>query len=327
MTKRLALAVLFASAAARADHTIKLGTIAPVGSTWHNLLKEMGDAWATASGGKVKLKIYAGGVLGNEGAMVQKMQVGQLHAAAITAVGLHEITPEPQAVDVPMMIDTLDEYDYVQARVQDDLEKAVSAKGYVVMQWGEVGFARFFSTKPYASPAAMAEGKIFTWEGDPASERAWRAAGLNPVVLTSTDIVPALTTGMINIVTQPPLFIYTTRLFEKANQMLDLNWGYLTGATVVRRDAWEKIPAEVRTKLLDVSREYGKKVSADIRRMNDDALEKMKAAGLTVVAPANRGEWEAAAQKAWEIVRGKVVPVGIFDKVKKYRDEFRASKK
>ena len=100
-------AVLLCALAASADHAktkIKLGTVAPVGSAWHQLLVEMGQKWAEASGGTVELKIYAGGSLGNEGDLVRKMNIGQLQAAAITTIGMHEITPEPQAVDVPLML-------------------------------------------------------------------------------------------------------------------------------------------------------------------------------------------------------------------------------
>src|SRR6266567_8365450 len=96
----------------RAEEKIKLGTMAPNGSTWHTLLKEMGQKWSDASGGKVKLIIYPGGVVGNEGDMVKKTRIGQLQAAALTSIGLHEIAPEPQAIDVPMMIDSFDTLDF-----------------------------------------------------------------------------------------------------------------------------------------------------------------------------------------------------------------------
>src|SRR3954451_23559030 len=103
--KLIAAAVLLFTSVVHADEKIKLGTLAPSGSTWHTLLKEMGQKWSEASGGKVKLIIYPGGVVGNEGDMVKKTRIGQLQAAAPTTIGLHEITPEPQAVDVPTMID------------------------------------------------------------------------------------------------------------------------------------------------------------------------------------------------------------------------------
>ena len=105
--RKLALATalaLWAPLASAQEVIIKLGTLAPNGSTWHNLLKEMGEKWAEASGGRVKLRIYAGGTQGSEGDMVRKMAVGQLQAAAITNVGMHDIAKEPQAISAPGMV-------------------------------------------------------------------------------------------------------------------------------------------------------------------------------------------------------------------------------
>jgi TRAP-type C4-dicarboxylate transport system substrate-binding protein len=327
--KRLALALMFAatSASAQVPVRIKLGTLAPQGSTWHQLLMSMAQDFSKTSGGKVELKIYAGGTQGNEGEMIRKMSIGQLHAASITAIGLHEITPEPQAEDVPFMIGSYEEYDYVHEKIRGKLEDAIAKKNFQVLQWGEVGFVYLFSTQPYRTPADFGKGKVFTWNGDPGAEAAWKAAGFHPVVLSSTDLVPALTSGMINIVGQSPLYAYTTNLYSRANNMLDLRWGFLTGATVVRKDAWEKIPADLRQQLLKIAEDYGQKTRDDIRKQNEDAIGQMKKRGLNVVEPADLPAWQRAAEQANRVVRGSVVPAAIYDEVKKYRDEYRAQQK
>ncbi|TMB00572.1 MAG: C4-dicarboxylate ABC transporter substrate-binding protein, partial [Deltaproteobacteria bacterium] len=204
--RALVLAFLLAAPAHTAPVRIKLGTLAPQGSTWHQLLQEMAQKWSQASNGQVELKIYAGGTQGNEGEMIRKISIGQLHAASITAIGLHEITPEPQAEDVPFLIDSYEEYDYVHEKLRPRLDDALVRRGYVPIQWGEVGFVYFFSTEQYRTPADFSKGKIFTWNGDPAAEAAWRKAGFRPVVLSSTDLIPALTSRMVNIISQPPLY-------------------------------------------------------------------------------------------------------------------------
>src|SRR5262245_45742206 len=208
---RLALALTLAAASAPAQTPlrIKLGTLAPQGSTWHQQMMSMAQDFTKASNGKVELKIYAGGTQGSEGEMIRKISIGQLHAAAITAIGLHEITSEPQAEDVPFLIDSYEEYDYVHAKLRPKLDAALAKKGYVPIHWGEVGFVYFFSTEPYVTPADFAKGKIFTWNGDPAAEAAWKKAGFRPVVLSSTDLIPALTSRMVNIISYPPLYAYT----------------------------------------------------------------------------------------------------------------------
>jgi TRAP-type C4-dicarboxylate transport system substrate-binding protein len=326
---RLALALLLAASSASAQSAVrvKLGTMAPQGSTWHQQMIAMAEDFSKASGGKVELKIYAGGTQGNEGEMIRKMSIGQLQAASITAVGLHEITPEPQAEDVPFMIDSYEEYDYVHEKVRAKLEAFIFRRGFQVLQWGEVGFVYLFSTQPYRTPAEFGKGKVFTWNGDPAAEAAWKAAGFHPVVLSSTDLVPSLASGMINIVGYSPLYAYTTNLYSRAKYMLDLRWGFLTGATVVRKDAWEKIPAETREKLLQIAEDYGQKGRADVRKQNEDAIAQMKKRGLTVLQPASIEAWHKASDQANMVVRGKVLPVEIYDEVLKYRDEYRAQHK
>jgi TRAP-type C4-dicarboxylate transport system substrate-binding protein len=326
---RLAFAVMLAatSASAQTAVRIKLGTLAPQGSTWHQLLVAMAQDFTTASNGKVELKVYAGGTQGNEGEMIRKMSIGQLQAASMTAIGLHEITPEPQAEDVPFMIGSYEEYDYVHERVRGKLEEAIARKNYQVLQWGEVGFVYLFSTQPYRTPADFGKGKVFTWNGDPGAEAAWKAAGFHPVVLSSTDLIPALTSGMINIVGQSALYAYTANLYSRANHMLDLRWGFLTGATVVRRDAWEKIAPGVRQELLRIAEDYSKKTREDLRKQNEDAIQQMKKRGLVVEKPDDLQGWQDAAQRANAVVRGKVVPAAIYDEVKRYRDEYRAQQK
>ena len=324
----LILALSLFALPAAAEERIKLGTLAPRGSTWETLLKEMGQKWSEATGGKVKLIIYAGGVAGNEGDMVKKTRIGQLQAVALTSIGLHEITPEPQAIDVPMMIDSFEMLDFVMATMAPRLEKILEAKGYVVIGWSEVGFVRFFSTKRYDTMKAFSgSAKVFGWEGDPASTDAWRAGGFKPVVMSSTDIIPSLQTGLIDTVAMSPLYAFTSRIFERAKYMLDMPWAVLTGATIVKKDVWEKIPADLRPKLLEIAHEYGKKIGAEVRRMDADALKTMKSQGLEAVKPVDEPLFRKAGMATHTIIRGKVVPVETFDEVKKLVDEYRASGK
>lgn len=321
----LILGLLFAPGLAHADVRIKLGTLAPRGSTWETLLKEMGQKWSEASGGKVKLVIYAGGVAGNEGDMVKKMRIGQLQAVALTTVGMHDITPEPQALDVPMMIDSFDILDYVMQRLEPRLDSILDSKGYVAIGWSEVGFVRFFSTQRFSSMSDFShKAKVFGWEGDPASIEAWRAGGFSPVVMSSTDIVPSLQTGLINTVALAPLYAFTSRIFERAKYMLDMKWGVLTGATVVRKDVWDRVPAELRPQLLAISHDYSRKIAAEVRRMDADALTQMKAQGLQIVEPTDVAAFQRAADAAYQIIRGKVVPAAMFDEVKALVAEARA---
>ena len=158
-----------------------------------------------------------------------------------------------------------------------------SSAGSSRSQWSRIGSVQLFCSKPYRTPAEAKDAKVWAWEGDPKSVDAYRAAGLHPVVLSATDIVPSLQTGMIDCIPNVPLYVLTARLFDKAKYMLDVPWSYMIGATLVRKETWEKIPADLRPKLLAIAVELGKKVDEEVQRLNVDAVGAMQKQGLKVV--------------------------------------------
>ena len=88
----LAAALLAVAPIARAQEvTIKLGTLAPNGSTWHSLLLEMGERWAEASQGRVKLRIYPGG----HSTPLWQAQAPSWLALALTYRATGQTTPRP----------------------------------------------------------------------------------------------------------------------------------------------------------------------------------------------------------------------------------------
>ncbi len=321
-----ALLVGLASSARAQGVTIKLGTLAPQGSSWHDLLREMGQKWEEASGGQVKLRIYAGGTQGGEGDMVRKMSVGQLQAAAISNIGMHDVAAEPQGLTIPFMFQDDAQMQCAFKKVRPRIEQVLEQRGYVAVQWSTVGAVHLFCDKPHKSPADMGDTKIWAWEGDPKSVEAFRLAGLKPVVLSSTDIVSSLQTGMIDCVPNVPLYMLTTRLFERAPNMMETTWAYLVGATLVRKDTWDKVPADLRPKLLAIAQDLGNRIDTEVRRLNEDAVAAMQKQGLKIV-PSDAAAWRAAMDKATPAVRGGVVPADFYDQVVKAREACKAEGK
>jgi TRAP-type C4-dicarboxylate transport system substrate-binding protein len=307
---------------------VKLGTLAPDGSGWHKLLKEMGEKWSEASGGKVKLKVFPGGVAGNESDMVRKLLVGGMDAASLTVVGLHDIDTSPQAIASPGLIGDDAEWSYVFDKMAPIWEQRLADKGFIALHWADTGWVHMFFKKKVKSPAEMKGLKVFAWAGDPSSVKAWELAGFQPVVISSTDILTSLSTGMIDGLGMVPVMVFTARFFEQAKYMTEGAWGHLPGGTIVTKKTWEKIPAEMRPKLLEIAREYGKRVNSEVVKMQTDALAQMKKAGLQVIpfSDADKKAWTEMAERTWPVLRGGMTTPEAFDEVKKLRDEYRASK-
>ena len=332
--RRIAGVLLLAGACASAPvgataapMVVKMATLAPEGSSWYRVLQDMGEEWRKASGGAVVLRIYPGGVAGDEDAMIRKMRVGQIQAAAITGIGLAYLDRSFYALHIPMMYASDEEFDYVRDRYAPVLEKRLAEKGFVVLNWGDAGWVHFFSKTPVVTPAEAKALKLFMWSGDTTLLQLYKETGFHPVPLSTTDLLPSLQTGMVNGYSTTPLASLAFQWFGLAPNMANLRWAPLTGATVIERKAWEKIPAELRPKLLDASRAAGQKLRLEIRRLNEEAVAVMVKNGLKIqnVPPEVQAQWRKMVEDIHPKLRGNIMPAEAFDAVKKYRDEYRVA--
>ena len=213
------------------------------------------------------------------------------------------------------------------SRRRPKLEQALNAKGFVAVNWASVGMVRFFSTFAMKDPSDTKSGKVWTWQGDPGASAGWQAIGFQPVVLSSTDMIPSLQTGMINVVSEPALYAFASRTFDKANHMLDLDWSLLTGATVVKKDTWDRIPPDVQGKLRAIAEDAGRELSAQGRPDERRRHHPDEGPGTERGRGEQRGRLAQLAQQGWTAIRGKVVPAALFDQIKQLVEEYRAQNK
>ena len=289
MLKHLKSAVvalsLLASQLAVADGpaTIKIATLAPEGSSWMNLFHAWGKAVEDKSGGRLKLKFYAGGVAGDERDAVRKMRIGQLNGAAVTAIGLGLIQSEVRVLELPMFIKSNAELDYVRTTLDAEFRKKFEEKGYILLGWGDVGPVHIFSNIPLKSKADLAQTKLWAWVDDPIVRTLFTQLGANGVPLGVPDVLPSLQTGMINACYGSPLSTVALQWYTKVKYMTSMHITQAVGATVITKRDYDKLPPDLQKILMEESRELEKKVLLTIRADNDKALASMKSAGIQVV--------------------------------------------
>lgn len=324
----LSVVLFSASEAPSQQVAIKLGTLAPSGSPWHDVLKAMGERWREASNGRVQLTIFPGGVAGDEPDMLRKLRVGQLHAAALTGAWLGSIEPAVHALQIPLAFSSYEELDYVRERLSGRLEGLLEKRGFVVLNWGDAGWVTFFAQKPVTRVAEMKSMKLFAWAGDPAVIAMWRDAGFQVVPLASTDIMLSLQTGLIHAFNATALAAVSFQWFTLAPYMIDLRWAPLIGATIVSRQAWDKIPADVRPVLHGISREAGRQVRSEIRNLEQEAIRAMVKRGLEIVHIPDQfmAEWRQVGEAAYPRLQKELVPPEYFKEVFRLREEYRSKK-
>ena len=295
---------------------IKLATLAPNGSPWHEILKDMAHAWSKASDGLVTLRIYPGSVAGDEPQMVRKLRIGQLQAAAITNNGLSRIAPEVNVLTIPMLVSSWEELDRLRDVLAPRLEALLEENGFVVLNWGDGSWVRFFVTTSDPSvDVVKKKSKLFVWSGDDASIEIWKASGFQVVPLAATDILIGLQIGIINAFNTTPIMALASQWFPFAPYMIDMPWAPLICATVIDRRTWEKIPESLRPQLKKIAKETGERLTSEIRRMEGEAIVEMQKRWLTILKPTEEQikDWSTVIEAAYPKIRGSLVPESWFD--------------
>jgi TRAP-type transport system periplasmic protein len=305
--------------------TIRIATLVPENSSWFLVLKEVAAKWNKVSNGKVRVILYAGGTRGDDPDVVRDMRLGSLQGGVLTSVGVAEIDKAVYALSIPMAYESYEEVYAVLEKMRPKLEAAMEAKGFVVLNWADGGWVHFFSKKPVKTPDDLKPLKLFSWAGDTKTIEIWKAAGFNPRPAPSTELVTGLKTGLFEAFGAPPQVAVIARYYEDAKYMTDLNWALLLGATVIHKDAWAKIPADLKPQLIQIAREAGDKLQAEIRKSGEKDVAAMQSVGLTVVPvdAKTKDLWRKTAESTYPKVRGDFVPADAFDEALRYRDEYR----
>ena len=323
-----AVFILTVHGAALADTVVvRFASIAPKGTTWDDSIRDTAEKWHAASGGTVRMQIFAG-TLGDESDIMRRMRIGQIDAALVTTAALSSIDPDLNGMNIPLAFDSDEELDYVWRGMMPRWEARLRDRGYIVLNWGTAGWVRFFTKAPVERVDDLRALKLFIWTTGEVlmHETLWKRMGFQPVPLSSVDVLPGLQTGMISAFQSTPLMALGNQWFPFTGWMSELKWGPLIGATIVRADTWNRIPLETRTALEAVSREKGREMLEVVRRMELQAITAMVNHGLEVVpvAPDALEEWRRAVEQLYPTIRGTMVPAAPFDEVLRLRDDYRA---
>ncbi len=306
---------------------IRIGSVAPKDSLWHDVLKYLKQDWETISGGQVNVRIYEGGKLGDEAEMVKMVQARRIEAVGLSSVGLSRVDPSVACLQVPMMLRSYQEYDYVLERIGPRLEQALEAKGFKLLHWADAGWVRTFAKGPVRVPDDLRKAKLFTSAGDPESERLYKEFGFQVYSLSMADMIPSLQTGMINAINIPPLYALMNEAYRLVPNMTDVKWTPLAAGTVIDLRVWNSLPESFRAPMLEAARRAGDRFRDAIRKMGEDSILEMEKRGLKVLKPndAEMDAWQREAEKTYPQLRGRYTPADLFDEVLRLRDAFRES--
>ncbi len=224
---------------------ITIGTLGPPGTPWIEVPETMlFPKISKISQGKVRLKIYGGGVMGEDTEILKKMTAGRLDGCGCTALGVLEASPEASAMLLPGLFKNYDEIDYICKTFRKDLDKAFEARGYVLAGLIDTGYFYLFSKNKISGLPALKKQKVLTWFG--AIEAAlFQELGINSIPVAVPDVVSAFGTDAGDTVLSPAAWMLGMQAYQYANFYCKPPLLYSPTAIFVTRQTVKRIEKQV----------------------------------------------------------------------------------
>lgn len=276
---------LFGRAAEADTYVMKVATVAPEGSVWLKVMRKMAEEVKKATSGRLEIKFFAGGVLGDDKVVLDKMRFGQVQAAGLTGVGLGELVPEVRLMELPFQFTSYKQVDCVLEDLYPDFAKKFEEKGFVLLGWADQGFVYVFSKNRIQGTADMKGAKPWVWEADVLAKAVFKAIGLSPVPLSLQDVFTSLQTGLIDTVYISPVAAIALQWYTKVSYMVDLPIADGSGAIVVSKSFFDSLPQDIQEVLRTTVPKYAKKLSEATRTLNDKSIQVLAEKGVTVIKP------------------------------------------
>lgn len=232
--------------------TLKIATAAPDGTAWMEAFRKGAEEIKARTAGRVEFRFYPGGVMGNDKSVLRKIRVGQLHGGAITGGGLAEIYADAQIYSLPFVFNSLDEVDYVRAKMDPLLMQGLEKEGFIGFGISDGGFAYLMSNRPVQTVDELKPLKVWVPEGDVISHTAFQVVGVHPVSLPLTDVLTGLQTGLIDTVAASGVGAIALQWHTRVKYLTDTPLIYLYGTLVVSAKAFNQLQPEDQAVVRDV---------------------------------------------------------------------------
>ncbi len=304
------LLVLMLAPMVESGEIMKLATVAPEQSTWMQVMRDCERELREATNGVVELRLYPGGVSGDEKDVLRKMRFGQLSAGGLSGFGLGEIVPWVRVLELPFLVETPDEAAAALDVARDTLETVFAGEGFEVLGWSSVGMIHIFSQDPVVDLESLRRAKMWLWEGDRLALELFKKAEVSPIQVALPDVITALDTGLLNAVYTSPLAALALQWFTRVRYMTDLPLAHSVGAVIVSNSFMRKLGEPTAQTVRDVFASHMARLDTLARKDQEESLQALEEAGIEIaeVSPKARETFKGLGKKVSDSLAGDLVP-------------------
>ena len=265
--------------------TLKIATAAPEGTSWMREMRASAKEIAARTDGRVTLRFYPGGVMGNDASVLRKIRIGQLHGGAITGGGLTAIYHDAQIYGLPLVFRSYDEVDYVRKRMDPMILDGLKQRGFITFGLAEGGFSYLMSQRPLHQSSDLKGRKVWAPEGDRVSHAGFEAIGVSAIPLPLINVMTGLQTGLIDTVGTSPMGAIALQWHTRVKYVADTPLTYLYGALVLKRTAFESLLAQDQVIVQEVIENVFISISERNRRDNKSSRDALRNQGIEFITP------------------------------------------
>lgn len=278
---------------ASAQRAISIATLAPPGSMWTRTLESAGRELRRRTNGQLSIRLYAGGIQGDESEVVRKIRTNRIDGGALTATGLQHIHRPVLAFQFPALFTTPEAFLRSYQALQPELTAGFERAGFTLINLSPAFGARMFSTREIRVPSQLAAARPWQWTDDPILPALYAEAGATGVPLALPEVLSALQTQRVDTVYAPPLAAIALQWAGHVRYMSERSASGSLSAIVLSRSAFESLTPEQQTTLREVFAQAATIARPAFVRAEAAAERTLLTRGVTrmELTPAERQQW------------------------------------
>ncbi|MCA9545767.1 MAG: TRAP transporter substrate-binding protein [Myxococcales bacterium] len=309
------------------DGVMKMATVAPTGTPWAALLKKYRQnvkKAAEAAGTEIKIKVYMGGIKGDEQSSVRQVFKGTLQSAGVSTGAVSVLVPAVDTLELPYLFKDFDEADKVLDAVRGELDALLATKGLKLLMYSENGYRSFGGKKFFKTPEDMKAVKMRSQESS-VHVGMYRALGASPVTMSVGEVMSGLQTEVVKGFDNTPLFTQAAGWNQAVSHYTVSRHIYQPALILVNKGWFDGLPKATQDILLNEAKALEGKGRKLVRLLNPKLIENLKAGGLEVYehTAAESEAFRTATRSVWALRRkelqdaGDTTGVAFFDAVMK----------
>ena len=112
---------------------LRIATLAPEASGAGQIFRIFDQSVRKRTGDRIQMRLYAGGVAGDERDVLRKIKLGQLEGAAVTSIGLGQIVRSVLILQMPGLFENREQVSKVRKELAGEFQAQFASAGYQLL--------------------------------------------------------------------------------------------------------------------------------------------------------------------------------------------------